>query len=171
MKRSRAFLAFAMALAACQTTTARVGADVQVGQAMMSVLLASEHDRECTLEDHLEALKTGVYNDCTFCQIATTDDVVAAVNEAVLKGPMPGPQERIFTYGIVPNLNIVTEVLIDSHGQSVVYYDFYVRGFDQELRQKERLNSDLNIIWSLSDEIMSMSKYEDYSSILQACPQ
>jgi hypothetical protein len=166
MKASTAFLVSVAALAACQTTTAPVEDEVPVGQAMYSILLGNEYGRVCTLEDHLEKMKTGVYNGCTFCQVPITDDIVAAVNDAVLKGPIPGPDEPMEYGGMVPNYDVIRAVMIDSRGRSVVYTDFFVRGFDGQLRQKGRYDQDYNTIWSLSDEV---SDIRELSTIRDAC--
>jgi hypothetical protein len=166
MKPSIAYLVLAAALAACETMTAAVEDEVPVGQAMYSILLGNEYGRVCTFEDHLEKMKTGVYNGCTFCQVPMTDDIVAAVNDAVLKGPIPAPDEPMEYGGMVPNNDIITAVMIDSRGRSLVYTDFYVRGFDGQLRQRVRYDQDYNTIWSLSDEV---SDIRELSTIRDAC--
>ena len=169
MKTSTTLLFLVASLAACHTMTAPVEDDVQVGQAMYSFLIASADDRVCTLEDHLETMRNGISSGCTFCQAIITDDVVAAVNAAVVKGPVPGPEEPLFTYGMIPDLKRVSAMLIDSRGQKVVYTDYTVRGFDGILRQSERFDKDYNVIWTLSDEITEMDKYVGFEPILQAC--
>jgi hypothetical protein len=166
MKTSTAFLLSVAALAACQTMTAPADDEVPVGRAMYSMLLGNEVGRVCTFEDHLETMKTGVYNGCTFCQVRTTDDIVAAVNDAVLKGPIPGPDEPMLYGGMVPDFDIITAVMIDSRGKSVVYTDFFVRGFDGQLRQKVRYDQDYNTMWSLSDEV---SDIRELSTVKDAC--
>jgi hypothetical protein len=171
MKTSTALLFSVASLAACHTMTAPVEDDVQVGQAMYSRYIASEDHRQCTVEDHLEAMRTGISRGCTFCQALTTDDVVAGVNDAVRKGPVPGPYEPIFTFGTLPDLDFAAAILIDSRGRSVVYSDFFVRDFDGNWFQTQKFDDEYNIIWSLSDEIRGMDKYEEYSAIVQACTQ
>ena len=166
MKTSTALLVSVAVLAACETMTGAVDDEAPVGQAMDSILFGNEVGRVCTFEDHLETMKTGVYNGCTFCQVRTTDDIVAAVNDAVLKGPIPGPDEPMLYNGMVPNNDLIRAVMIDSRGKSIVYTDFFVRGFDGQFRQRVRYDQDYNTIWSLSDEV---SDIQELSTIRDAC--
>jgi hypothetical protein len=165
MKTSTTLLFSVASLAACHTMTAPVEEDVQVGQAMYSRYIASVDRRECTVEDHLEAILTGVYRDCSFCQVRTSDAVVSAVNDAIRKGPIPGSEEPIFTYGTLPTNNVET-ILIDSRGRKIVFYDFFARDFDGNLHQTQKFDKDYNVLWSLSDETSSI---KDFMSIEETC--
>ena len=123
------WFAFLPVLAACETTRAPTPAELFAGHAIISVNMSTCAVTEAYHRQMLEKPIDTPGNEV--CQVATTDVVVAAVNDIVRRAkPLPRdakvlPEDFVFdadyTYPAgTPLLDVVGKLLIDSQGRNVI---------------------------------------------------
>ena len=125
-------LAILPVLAACETTRAPTPAELFAGHAIISVNMSTGPLTEAYHRQMLEKPIDTPGNEV--CQVATTDEVVAAVNDIVRQArPLPRDAKFLpeafvlspdYTYPAgTPLLDFVGTLLIDSQGRSVTLGD------------------------------------------------
>jgi hypothetical protein len=121
-------------LAACETTRAPTPAELFAGQAIISVNASTGRVTEAYHRQMLEKPIDTPGNDV--CQVATTDEVVAAVND-IVRQAWPLPRDAKFVpegFEVAPGVkypagspliddDVVGTLLIDSQGRSVTLGD------------------------------------------------
>jgi hypothetical protein len=122
-------LALLPVLAACETTRAPTPAELFAGQAIISVNASTGRVTEAYHRQMLETPIDTLGNDV--CQVATTDEIVAAVND-IVRQARPLPRDAKFVpegFEVAPGVRYpagspvsdeVGILLIDSQGRSVV---------------------------------------------------
>ena len=125
------WFAFLPVLAACETTRAPTPAELFAGHAIISVNMSTGPLTEAY---HRQMLETPIDAETAVCQVATTDEIVAAVND-IVRQARPIPRDAKFlTEDFVlspdytfpagtPLLDFVGTLLIDSQGRSVTLGD------------------------------------------------
>jgi hypothetical protein len=120
-------LALLPVLAACETTRAPTPAELFAGQAIISI---NGSTAPVTEAYHRQMLETPLDVERDACQVATTDEVVAAVND-IVRQASPLPRDAKFVpegFEVAPGvrypagtpvLDEVGTLLIDSQGRSV----------------------------------------------------
>jgi hypothetical protein len=128
------WFAFLPVLAACETTRAPTPAELFAGHAIISVNMSTGAVTEAYHRQMLEKPIDTPGNEV--CQVATTDEVVAAVNDVVRQGwPIPRDAKVLledfvfspdYTYPAgTPLFDDVGTLLIDSRGRSVTLGDTF----------------------------------------------
>ncbi len=121
-------LAFLPVLAACETTRAPTPAELFAGQAIISINGSTGPLPESY---HRQMLETPLDVERDACQVATTDEVVSAVND-IVRQARPLPRDAKFVpedFEVAPGVRYpagsplfdeVGKLLIDSQGRSVI---------------------------------------------------